>query len=81
MLLQRMEKKGKGLKYANEGQPTVIAKGFGKCDHCPNYAFSSKMKKEYKRNLHLHIPSTMQVLQMSLASTGISLTVATINYH
>ena len=30
--LQRMEKKGGGQKYADEGQSIVIAKIFGKCD-------------------------------------------------
>ena len=37
--------------YGDEGQPTKIAKGFGRCEICPNYSFTSKTEKDRHKSL------------------------------
>ena len=44
--LQRLEEKGNGQKYGDEGQPTVVANRLEKCSMCYSYKFKSKTEQK-----------------------------------
>ena len=44
--LQRLEEKGNGKKYGDEGQPTAVANRLEKCSMCYSYKFKSKTEQK-----------------------------------
>ena len=37
--------------YGDDGQPSKLEKGLGKCEFCPNYSFTSKTEKDRHKSL------------------------------
>ena len=56
--LQRLEEKGNGQKYGDEGQPTAVANRLEKCSMCYIYKFKSKTEqKRYVGMFHRYAKS------------------------